>query len=148
MKRLALSLIKLYQRRLSPHKGFCCAYRAHTGHASCSALGYRAIQRFGVWRGIAVLRQRLGKCGVAHRRHAIRPAAMHRQAGFCDLSCDLPCDQPCDLDVGDLACDGLSNCGAIDDCGDWGSSKKKRQKDDTVHIPPNTRFGPAVKSDQ
>ena len=32
--------IRFYQRRLSPHKGFCCAYRAHTGRRSCF---YRAV---------------------------------------------------------------------------------------------------------
>ena len=49
---LALCAITFYQRCLSPAKGFSCAYRFHTGCQSCSVLGYRAIRRFGVWRGL------------------------------------------------------------------------------------------------
>ena len=43
--------IGAYQRYLSPYKGFCCAYRAHTGRASCSALGARVIRRHGLLAG-------------------------------------------------------------------------------------------------
>jgi len=122
MKQIALAAIRLYQHHLSPHKGFCCAYRCHTGHASCSLLGYRSIRRFGLGRGLLLLRQRLVKCGIAHRRHALRPgAAFRQQAGFCDLSCDLPCDGDC------------SPCDLI---GDWGSSRKNEQDEPPIHIPP------------
>lgn len=125
MKQLALAAIQLYQRQLSPHKGFCCAYRCHTGHASCSQLGYRSIRRFGLRRGLLLLRQRLLKCGIAHRRHAAWPgAAFRQQAGFCDLSCDLPCDGDC------------SPCDLI---GDWGSSGKSKQEERDVRIIPGQR---------
>jgi putative component of membrane protein insertase Oxa1/YidC/SpoIIIJ protein YidD len=120
VKSLALAAIGLYQRFLSPHKGFCCAYAAHTGHASCSVLGYRAIRRFGLWQGIAVLDQRLNRCGLAARRaRRIAPAGpLRQQAG--SISCDLPCD----------ACDVL-DCAS--DC-DW--RRRKRRDDGTVVIPP------------
>ena len=48
LRALALRAIGLYQRHLSPRKGFACAYRARTGGASCSELGFRAIRRFGL----------------------------------------------------------------------------------------------------
>ena len=64
MKQLALAAIRLYQRHLSPHKGFCCAYRVHTGRASCSSLGYRAIRRFGLWLGLVILHRRLDKVSL------------------------------------------------------------------------------------
>ena len=51
MKSVALPGIRLAQRWISPRKRFPCAYRVHTGNASCSWLGYRAIRRFGVWQG-------------------------------------------------------------------------------------------------
>jgi uncharacterized protein len=131
IKALALAAIRFYQRHLSAHKGFCCAYRFHTGRASCSMLGYRAIRRHGLWVGLVLLRARLGKCGVAHRRyHRQHSAALHGQAGFCDLSCDLPCDfdvsTACDV-LGDLPCD----CGP-----DWGSTTRKKQQEDAEHLPP------------
>lgn len=99
MKALALAAIRFYQRFMSPYKGFRCAYAAYTSDPSCSALGYRAIRRFGVWDGLAVLDRRLARCGTAHRiAHAARPMPMQRQAGFID--CDLG------------GCDGIG-CGDV-----------------------------------
>jgi putative component of membrane protein insertase Oxa1/YidC/SpoIIIJ protein YidD len=118
MKTLALSAIVFYQRHISPRKGFCCAYRAHTGRASCSALAYRAIRRYGVWLGLAVLRLRLQKCSAIH--HAPLHAQLRRQAGFCDAGCDLPCD----IESGEAACDIWSNC-APGDCKFWRRSPQK-----------------------
>ena len=120
MRQLVLAMIRFYQRFVSPLKGYACAYRVHTGHASCSNLGYRAIRRFGVLRGLSVLRLRLERCGDIHRRHH-RPhwPALRQQAGFCEPDCDIPCDcndmpcdisdLPCELNCADLSCDLLSD---------------------------------------
>ena len=141
MKSLALGAIRFYQRFLSQHKGFCCAYASVTGHASCSALGYRTIRRYGVWRGIALLDQRLAKCGVAYRRH--RPKSTHRalgrQGGFIDCACDapgdcsLPSDGLCDCNWPRIPnmCDCLSGCGG-GDC-DW---RRRKKKDDNYVVIP------------
>ena len=93
MKALALSAIRFYQRYMSPRKRFCCAYAAYTSDASCSALGYRAIRRFGLWNGIKVLNQRLARCGAAStmlaRAAQQRVPRQRRQAGFLDCGgCD------------------------------------------------------------
>lgn len=150
MKALALAAIRFYQKTISPRKGFCCAYAAFTGRGSCSTLGYRAIRRFGVWRGLAVLDGRLEKCGVAYRRY--RPAPMGglaRQAGFLDCGdCNMPsCDMPGDCDSksggrGSLcgALDCLGNCGNCNSCGncDWKKRRKKRQQEQYVVILPRT----------
>ena len=116
---------------ISPYKGFRCAYHGYTGHASCSALGYRAIRRFGAMDGIAVLQTRLHKCGVAHRRYRPAPRrAMEAQGGFLDCDCG---DMPCEIDL----------C----DC-DWTSSdKKKKKKDKDVVLPPK-KSGPKVDFDK
>ena len=151
MRRFALFLIRLYQRFISPHKGFCCAYRVYTGRSSCSQLGYRAIRRRGLWRGIALIRRRTFLCGVAHRKmHQPRPPSLQSQAGFCDVGCDLPChggcDVPhvsgCDLAGDHLAsklCDASSCC---DCCGcdtfDW--RRKRKANDGYVYIPPNSKW--------
>ncbi|ATQ78761.1 hypothetical protein CR152_07315 [Massilia violaceinigra] len=123
MKTLALSAIGFYQRHLSPYKGFRCAYCAYTGNASCSALGARAIRRYGVWDGIGVLQGRLQKCGVAYRRYrtAVPPApprllARPNQAGECDCSCDPS--------LGD-ACDTASYCVDAKDC--WDGLRGRRE---------------------
>jgi len=140
MRTLILTAISAYQRYLSPHKGFCCAYRVHTGRKSCSALGFRAVQRFGIWTGLGILRRRLYLCGVAHRRYSPPHKRPHRaQRGDCDLPCDLNCDFPsidgCSL-LGDVAngCDCGSECGSCD----WPDRKRKeRGQEKYVYIPPN-----------
>ncbi len=79
MRFLALYSIRFYKRRISPYKGFCCPYREHLGRFSCSTIGYRAIRRFGLLRGVAVLRQRTRLCAFTQRRH--RHSAAERQRG-------------------------------------------------------------------
>lgn len=90
LKYLALAAIRIYQTVLSPYKGFRCAYAATTGCATCSALGYRAIRRLGVRKGIELLRWRFEACGEAYR--SIPPKKMRalgHQRGDCDLDCDF-----------------------------------------------------------
>lgn len=124
MKFIALYAIRLYQRFISPRKGFCCAYASVTGHASCSVLGYRAIRRFGVYGGIKLLDNRLHKCTVAagRRPRIARSGPLSHQAG--SVSCDLPCDAS-------DACDAL-DCAS--DCLPW----RKKRRDGRVFIPPRT----------
>lgn len=109
LTRLLLDFIQFYQRFISPHKGFGCAYRVCTGGASCSELGYRAVRRFGVWRGLGVLDARLARCGAAARLMHVPRYRPRGQAGDCDLGCDF----------GDV--------GHCIDCGDW--RRRKRDPD-------------------
>ena len=121
MKALALAAIRFYQRFISPRKGFCCAYAAYTGDASCSALGYRAIRRFGLRHGMAVLERRLARCGAActmlARAPQPRAPSQRRQAGFLDCGgCDVG-------GCGDLpGCSGGKGAGLnVADCLNCGS---------------------------
>jgi putative component of membrane protein insertase Oxa1/YidC/SpoIIIJ protein YidD len=108
---VALSCIRAYQRFISPHKGFHCAYRVCTGCASCSELGYRAVRRFGAVKGLAVLDGRLARCAEAARLMRAPRYRPRAQAGDCDPGCDFG-------DIGHCA-----DCGG--DC-DW-----RRRKRDT-----------------
>lgn len=92
MRLLALALIRLYQRFLSPLKGYRCAYATSRGAATCSTLGHRAIRRFGVLGGLRVLRRRFAHCAAAARTlAALRVARAAAQSGHCDLPCDASC---------------------------------------------------------
>lgn len=110
----ALLAIRAYQRWLSPLKGYACAFRVLTGRDSCSAYGYRVIARFGLLRGLVLLRRRLRACARHYHEHQAAPAMRYRaarhqaQAGYCD--CDLPC-----------ACDAID----LLDCCDWPRKNKK-----------------------
>ena len=122
---LLLGAIRGYKRRVSPYKGFACAYRVHEGCASCSTLGLRAISRYGAWRGLGVLRLRLEQCHLVaeeqRERRAGRVTVPIAQAGFID--CDVPCDASC---VDFSACDACElatclDCSDVGDCGWWGT---------------------------
>lgn len=110
---LALQSIVLYQRYLSPRKGYCCALHAAGGGRSCSAYGYRAIARGGVVNGMVLLRSRLDACGDVYRHRR----ALDRQRGFCDVGCDVGDCHACDL--ADLGCGGCDL--------PWGRSEKSRR---------------------
>jgi putative component of membrane protein insertase Oxa1/YidC/SpoIIIJ protein YidD len=129
MNWIALATILIYQKYISPFKGFSCAYRAYTGQLSCSAHGYKSIERYGIFIGLKLIRRRLKKCRLKYRNHVSvieleknRMVYMRHQAGFCDADCDIGV---CDIiDLGSCACDGLSDCDL--DFGKW----KRRKKDD------------------
>lgn len=115
MKQMALLMIVFYQKHISPHKGFSCAYHQHTGHASCSNFGYRAIRRFGVFKGIGVLRMRFSKCDEVYKTHYLFAPKIRNQAGYCELPCTL------DTLVEPCVADACANCNMWPP---WGQNKK------------------------
>jgi len=126
LRSLALFAIRLYQRHLSPKKGFGCAYRLVYGGCGCSGAGYRLIRRYGVFSGCRLLRLRLAHCRFAYTHYcapAKPPAPVvkrvngmaYYQRGDC-----VPCDGGC-LDVGgcdscDLGAPDACHCDAPDVC--------------------------------
>lgn len=129
---LALRAISFYRRFISPYKGFRCAYAYHTGCASCSKLGFRAIRRHGVQVGLRLLFGRFDRCRDVYLRHVIERAAtrgtlpegalmpmgpMRRQRGFCDALACVPCDAGCASAPFEAACHGASILDAVNCCG-------------------------------
>lgn len=133
MRRLALAAIRGYQRWLSPLKGFSCAFRVWSGAESCSAYGYRVIERFGLRRGLGLLDRRLALCGHVHRRmHAASTPVPHplrrKQRGYCDVPCD--CNGP-DCDLNGCAC-SVCDCDPCDGyrkVRDWWRRNRNDQMD-------------------
>lgn len=65
MKRIALSLIRLYQMTLSPDHGWMKVlypYGACRYHPTCSEYTYQAIDRYGVIRGVSLGSRRIARC--------------------------------------------------------------------------------------
>lgn len=67
-RQTATHLISLYQTRISPHKGFACAYRVLYGSESCSQYIKRTIQAYGVWQSLPLIRERFQDCKNANQR--------------------------------------------------------------------------------
>jgi putative component of membrane protein insertase Oxa1/YidC/SpoIIIJ protein YidD len=133
MKFIALYAIRVYQRYISPRKGFSCAYRCHTGRSSCSVLGYRAIRRYGVIGGLVMTQTRLKRCAATHRRATTLPRAKRAQMGFID-GCD-GCNFDFDACSVADACSGVGSCPAGDDCSDcsinpwaWKSNRERKRE--------------------
>jgi putative component of membrane protein insertase Oxa1/YidC/SpoIIIJ protein YidD len=123
---LALRAIRLYQRHLSPRKGYCCALHAAGGGRSCSAYGYRAIARGGLVQGLALLRRRLHKCARVYAMRTVSGPSLRlrprlaQQRGFCDAGCD----------VGDCSgggSDALECVSEACDC-DWPRGRRKEAR--------------------
>ena len=57
MKRLLLSLIRFYQRSISPNTPPSCRFRP-----TCSAYAYEAIQKYGAVKGTWLALRRLLRC--------------------------------------------------------------------------------------
>ena len=154
---LILKCILGYQRFLSPHKGFSCAYAHHTGSASCSRLGYRAIRRYGVGGGLRLLFARFARCRAVHlgsrerasdgglsNGHRASAGRMRRQRGFCDALACVPCDAgcvsaPCDVSAAGSACDAASCLGRLPcpcdivSCWSWESPRARPRAANKSH---------------
>jgi putative component of membrane protein insertase Oxa1/YidC/SpoIIIJ protein YidD len=90
--RNVIRAIEWYQRALSPHKGFACAYRVAWGGHSCSAAVKRAFAERGSIGGAGALFAQPFKCHAAARilveRSVFREAGAGRPTAlFC---CFLP----------------------------------------------------------
>jgi putative component of membrane protein insertase Oxa1/YidC/SpoIIIJ protein YidD len=62
---LAIGMIRVYQRWISPYKGFRCAHRVVHGGASCSEFAVQAIQSHGAFGFWPDFRTRLTACNAA-----------------------------------------------------------------------------------
>jgi putative component of membrane protein insertase Oxa1/YidC/SpoIIIJ protein YidD len=146
MRELALWAISAYQRYVSPYKGFRCAYGYHTGCASCSHLGYRAVRMHGIRRGLQLLRERLARCAEAHARYGRRdtkPAVrgpMSRQRGYCDIIACLPVDAGCVVPCEAASCPAMGDvssacvtCPTPCDCATWWRGNRSVEE---PYVPP------------
>ncbi|MFN8424419.1 MAG: membrane protein insertion efficiency factor YidD [Anaerolineae bacterium] len=61
MRRIAVGLIRLYQRTLSRVLPPSCRFTP-----SCSEYGAQAIDRYGLWRGGWLTMKRIGRCHPLH----------------------------------------------------------------------------------
>ena len=65
MKKVVLSIIKIYQKTLSPDHGLLRGFfllGACKFHPTCSEYGYDAINKFGIIKGSYLSAKRIGRC--------------------------------------------------------------------------------------
>ncbi len=66
-RQTASTFIHLYQKQLSPHKGFSCAYRVLHCSESCSQYTKRAISELGIGQALPLIQQRFQACKAANQ---------------------------------------------------------------------------------
>jgi putative component of membrane protein insertase Oxa1/YidC/SpoIIIJ protein YidD len=127
--RLTLNLVRGYQKYLSPHKGFSCAYRKLHGDASCSEYFRQSIDRYGLSHAIPLFQQRLEACKVANLTLRSQVSEREEDSELPEKKKRQNQNLSCDRAVGDCVGYGCGDCGSSDcgdcntpDCGDCGSS--------------------------
>ena len=66
LNNIATIVIRLYQRFVSPYKGFRCAHACLHKGASCSNAVLAIVKQHGFFRGYANIKARLHACKLAH----------------------------------------------------------------------------------
>lgn len=61
----AILAINFYQKHISPHKGYCCAYKVYHNDASCSAYVKETIKNDGVFNSLSKIKERFQECKKA-----------------------------------------------------------------------------------
>jgi uncharacterized protein len=113
-------LIGLYQRYLSPYKGFRCAHAAWHGGPSCSAAVKNLVREHGVFAAWPRIRLRFSECRAAYDSLSAQPdrkrkpendgrkPRRRRENESCwDGAIDGVGECACDA-IGDKACEGAS----------------------------------------
>ncbi|MDR0447432.1 MAG: membrane protein insertion efficiency factor YidD [Treponema sp.] len=62
LQKLALFLIWLYQKAISPHLRSGCRY-----YPNCSSYAMEAVQRYGTWKGSCLALKRILRCHPFHQ---------------------------------------------------------------------------------
>jgi putative component of membrane protein insertase Oxa1/YidC/SpoIIIJ protein YidD len=113
VRRSGIYLIDLYQRYVSPHKGFSCAYRVLHRRRSCSEYIKRALARYGPVAAVALAKRRFAACRLAAERIHAPAEDRDRErrrpdGGYCPLDCSA---DVCTLGLdacGTAACDAAA----------------------------------------
>lgn len=118
LQKVVLALVKYYQRSLSPHKGFSCAYRKLYRDSSCSQFFVQAINQYGLRASIPLFQKRLEACHRANKtlnviksiNKAGYPAKNKRRKNNCNAIDCRRCDILDLIDCYDSDCNGVPDC--------------------------------------
>jgi putative component of membrane protein insertase Oxa1/YidC/SpoIIIJ protein YidD len=113
--RIVLKGVRAYQQYLSPHKGFCCAYRKLHETESCSEFFRLTVQKEGLIAAIPQFQERLTDCKQAYLILKAQ-AAESQEDGLKQGEKDKFRDKNC------LQSDWANNCANDWTCLDCGSS--------------------------
>jgi len=137
MKIIYRFMIGLYQKYLSPRKGYRCAYSLEHGGSGCSGAVLNILETHGLFRGWSLIKHRFHECSEAAEKRKKRKKEGSGSCPDCSTvdnacegaNCGLGCAngaKKCDLpdmpDCGSCDCGGLSlahsdDCQSCKNCG-------------------------------
>lgn len=113
---LTVSAIRLYQRHISPIKGFRCAYGSEQGLKTCSAFGRHVFERYEASVAMSLLRRRFAACRQAYARLKIKMATPHASTRTDDKAkaSTRPADRKNCREAVATECAGNCACNGVD----------------------------------
>lgn len=147
LKKISLALISLYQKYISPYKGFKCAHGMYTSEITCSSYGKKVISKFGLFTGLKLLNRRFIDCRWSSEKlkkeNKINAVSDYKRYIFVGGK-RINQNGDCDCGGCDIAGDIIPDCGSVDSKGnscisdvcdisdlcDWGNDNdgKKSEK--------------------
>jgi putative component of membrane protein insertase Oxa1/YidC/SpoIIIJ protein YidD len=118
MRAIVVFLIILYQRYISPWKGFRCAHSVYHHGPSCSAAVRRIVEQEGVLRGLPLIRRRFAECrsaALALRDETEEQKRERRRRRREQCGPDYDCSDTC-LPLDALDCVDCSGFDCAPDC--------------------------------
>lgn len=118
VRQFAIASIKLYQRYISPHKGFACAHRVLYGGESCSGYVKRAIAQKGLLEALSSAGERFDACKAASlilRSQQSESEKKNRQNAPTSCQCSSAASEAC-AQISCESCIALPDCSLLD-CG-------------------------------
>ncbi len=108
---VAIRSIEAYQRHISPHKGFCCAYRIATNEVSCSEFAKQRIANRGFFKALADIRQRFNACKQAALQLHKSSEKQRKSKGDTFMNRYCSCDpSPCCMSLPEKGAAGMGGC--------------------------------------
>lgn len=116
MSRFLIWLIAIYQRYISPYKGFCCAHAyLHQGD-SCSVAVKNIIADQGIIKGYADIRQRFQDCRYAYEDIQKNKEKEREEQEEEEKNKKKKSDSSCDCNPIEAVGEGCDSLGGVCDC--------------------------------
>ncbi|GIT92274.1 hypothetical protein JANAI62_27310 [Jannaschia pagri] len=120
LSRTALAGIHLYQRFLSPRKGYRCAHSVVHGGTGCSGYAKFAIRDHGFWQAVPLIRARFRDCAQAYEtiKQQDEPQRSGKARRRAEKTCDTACcgNEACASGLPSALCRGGSAAGPSKTC--------------------------------
>jgi putative component of membrane protein insertase Oxa1/YidC/SpoIIIJ protein YidD len=79
---ICINIIEFYQKNISPHKGYTCAYKHFTGKNSCSEFTKKCISEYGVIKTIPLFINQINECKTTYSKNN------NKDTNSCEKGCN------------------------------------------------------------